>query len=241
MATAPWRTCDQPAVHHAEFVRHSEAAAEHGVVQLLPAAAGHSEAHDQRCAVRQRRALQPEFAVLFPDLVQPHGADLQPGQRPDLRARRQLLRPRLPPDAGAARVLRLHAVPQPEHAAELRLGRQRLQLCDHLHRERVLGRRPHLRHQRAHAGRDFPPDRPRHRRRGGAHRHRAAAALCRPEGRAARRPAGDRPRERLPRRRPDQLDAEVEHRRARAVQPRHAQARPARRSARATTPSRTTT
>ena len=49
-------------------------------------------------------------------------AHLQPGQRPGVRARRQLLRPRLPADAGAARLLRLHAVPRPEPAAELRLG-----------------------------------------------------------------------------------------------------------------------
>ena len=74
----------------------------------------------------QLHATQYEFdAPLWPtaqsDRVA-HGADLQPGQRPGVRARRQLLRPQLPPDAGAARLLRLHAVSRPEAAAQLRLG-----------------------------------------------------------------------------------------------------------------------
>ena len=39
-------------------------------------------------------------------LGQPGRSHLQPGQRPGVRARRQLLRPQLPPDAGAAGLLR---------------------------------------------------------------------------------------------------------------------------------------
>jgi hypothetical protein len=88
------------------------------------------------------------------------GADLQPGQRPGLRARHQLLRPRLPADAGAARLLRLHAVPRPEQLPNYDSALQRLQLRHHLHRERLRRQRPHRRQQPADAGRHHPPARP---------------------------------------------------------------------------------
>ena len=61
---------------------------------------------------------------------------------------------RLHPDARAARVLRLHPVPQPEPAAGVRHRAGRLQFLAALHREPLPRQRPHRRRQPADAGAD---------------------------------------------------------------------------------------
>ena len=60
-----------------------------------------------------------------------------------LRARRAVVRPRVPADARAAAVLRLYPVPRSEPAAQLRQCASRPQLRAIFHGEHLLGLRPH--------------------------------------------------------------------------------------------------
>ncbi len=96
---------------------------------------------------------------------------------------------RLHPDARAARVLRLHPVPQPERASGVRHGAGRLQLLAALHREPLRRQRPHRRHEPADARRDVAPARSVERRRADAVRDRPALLLRGPAGDPAERDA----------------------------------------------------
>jgi LPS-assembly protein len=106
-----------------------------------------------------------------------------------LRARSLFLRARLHTDAGAAPVLRLHAVPRPEQPAGVRHIGLRLQPCHHLQRQPLWRPGPHSRCQRRHHRGHLAAAGPRNWRRGAQRGCGPALPFLRPAGHAARHPA----------------------------------------------------